>query len=86
MTELTPVQQQLLDLFKQKIRKSIKESKVDYDATTFQPIKKVVIEFPLEFVCDQSFYIPEEVLFAAIGKIVCGIEEDTSTTGTDTPD
>jgi len=75
MTELTPVQQDLLDLFYQKVKQSIKESKVDFDPNTFKPFKKVVLEIDLEFICDNSFYIPKEKLYEVIGKIVCGVEE-----------
>ena len=75
MTELTPAQQDLLDLFSQKVKQSIKESKVDFVSNTCRPIKKVVLEIDLEFICDNSFYIPKEKLYEVIGKIVCGVEE-----------
>jgi hypothetical protein len=74
MTELTPVQQDLLNLFQQKVKNSIKESKVEYDPTTFRPIKKIVLEIDLEFMCDNSFYILKEKLYEVVGKVICGIE------------
>jgi len=73
--ELTPVQQDLLNLFQQKVKNSIKESKVEYDPTTFRPIKKIVLEIDLEFMCDNSFYIPKEKLYEVVGKVICGIED-----------
>ena len=76
MTELTPVQKDLLNLFYQKVKGSIKENKVDYDQTTFKPIKKIVLEIDLEFICDNSFYIPKEKLYEVIGKVICGIEKE----------
>jgi hypothetical protein len=75
MTELTPVQQDLLNLFQQKVKNSIKESKVEYDPTTFKPIKRIVLEIDLEFMCDNSFYIPKEKLYEVVGKVICGIED-----------
>ena len=75
MTELTPVQQDLLNLFQQKVKNSIKESKVEYDPTTFRPIKKIVLEIDLEFMGDNSFYIPKEKLYEVVGKVICGIED-----------
>lgn len=75
MTELTPAQQDLLNLFCQKVKQSIKESKVDFDPNTYKPIKKVALEIDLEFICDNSFYIPKEKLYEVIGKVVCGVEE-----------
>lgn len=76
MTELTPVQKDLLNLFYQKVKGSIKENKVDIDPTTFKPIKKIVLEIDLEFICDNSFYIPKEKLYEVIGKVICGIEKE----------
>ena len=75
MTELTPVQKDLLNLFYQKVKGSIKENKVDIDPTTFKPIKKIVLEIDLEFICDNSLYIPKEKLYEVIGKVICGVEE-----------
>ena len=74
MTELTPEQKDLLNLFYQKIKQSIKENKVDYDPITFKPFKKIVLEIDLEFICDNSFYIPKEKLYEVIGKVICGVE------------
>jgi hypothetical protein len=74
MTELTPEQQDLLNLFYQKVKGSIKENKVDFDPSTFKPIKKIVLEIDLEFVVDNSVYIPKEKLYEVIGKVICGIE------------
>jgi len=76
MTELTPAQQDVLNLFRQKIKQSIKESKVYYDPSTFKPIKKIVLEINLEFICDNSFYIPKKKLYEVIGKVICGVEND----------
>jgi hypothetical protein len=74
MTELTPAQKDLLNLFYQKVKGSIKENKVDFDPTTFKPIKKIVLEIDLEFVVDNSVYIPKEKLYEVIGKVICGFE------------
>jgi hypothetical protein len=76
MTELTPVQQDLLNLFQQKIKDSIKEKKVEYTPIAFRPIKKIVLEIDLEFICDNSFYIPKEKLYEVIGKVICEIEKE----------
>lgn len=74
MTELTQAQQELLTLFCQKVKNSIKESKIECEPLTFKPIKKVVLEIDIEFVTDNSVYIPKEKLYEVVGKIVCGIE------------
>jgi hypothetical protein len=76
MTELTPEQKDFLNLFYQKIKQSIKENKVDYDPITFKPFKKIVLEIDLEFICDNSFYIPKEKLYEVIGKVICGVEKE----------
>jgi hypothetical protein len=71
MTELTPVQQDLLNLFEQSIKDSIKEKKVEYESITFRPIKKIVLEIDLEFMSDNFFYIPREKLYEVVGKVIC---------------
>jgi hypothetical protein len=75
MTELTQEQQDFLNSFYQKVKGSIKENKVDIDPTTFKPIKKIVLEIDLEFVVDNSVYIPKEKLYEVIGKVICGVEK-----------
>ena len=74
MTELTSEQQEKLILFCQKVKNSIKESKVDLEPATFKPIKKIVLEIDLEFMCDNSVYIPKEKLYEVLGKLILGIE------------
>jgi hypothetical protein len=76
MTELTQEQQDFLNSFYQKVKGSIKENKVDIDPTTFKPIKKIVLEIDLEFVVDNSVYIPKEKLYEVIGKVICGVRND----------
>ncbi|MFZ9740797.1 MAG: hypothetical protein ACO3CQ_02775 [Candidatus Nanopelagicaceae bacterium] len=75
MNKLTQEQQDFLNSFYQKVKGSIKENKVDYDPTTFKPIKKIVLEIDLEFVVDNSVYIPKEKLYEVIGKVICGGED-----------
>jgi hypothetical protein len=76
MIELTQEQQDFLNSFYQKVKGSIKENKVDVDPTTFKPIKKIVLEIDLEFVVDNSVYIPKEKLYEVIGKVICGVRND----------
>lgn len=75
MTELTQEQQKSLNLFYEKVKQSIKENKVNFDPNTFKPIKKIVLELDVEFLRDNSTFIPKEKLYKVIGKVVCGIEE-----------
>ena len=76
MTELTPTQQDLLNSFYLNVKDSIKENKIEYDPTTFKPIKKIVLEIDLEFKNHCFYHIPEEKLYEVIGKVICGIEKE----------
>jgi hypothetical protein len=76
MTEQTPAQEDILNLFHQKFKESITENEVYFDLNTFKPFRKIVLEIDIEFMTDNSVYIPKEKLYELIGKVVCGVEED----------
>ena len=75
MTELTKEQKDLLNSFYLNVKDSIKENKIEYDPTTFKPIKKIVLEIDLEFTHHSFSRIPKEKLYEVVGKVICGVEK-----------
>ena len=75
MTELTSTQQDMITEFYQTIKETIKENEVVSDPISFQPIKRIVLELPLEVISNTSFHISKEKLYETIGKVICGVED-----------
>ena len=59
------------DQFYQKIKSYIKEKKLEYNADSFQPIMKVVLELPLEPATDTGSFIDKQKLYELLGKAIC---------------